>query len=75
MTTKFNNEPTQAETLVAGQPYNTNRLEFAGWTLGDYTGSDGYQVKDYFSGPDSHGCRVFLGPDSHGIEPKFWVSA
>ena len=37
-----------------------------GWTEGDGTGHDGYNVADYF---DSRGC--YRGPDAHGIEPIF----
>lgn len=37
-----------------------------GWTKGDGTGNEGYNVADYF---DSRG--QYLGPDEHGIEPIF----
>ena len=37
-----------------------------GWSTGDGSGSDGYQVADYF---DSRGR--YRGPDAHGIEPIF----
>jgi hypothetical protein len=37
-----------------------------GWTVGDGSGHEGYNVADYF---DQDGN--YLGPDEHGIEPIF----
>lgn len=37
-----------------------------GWTEGDGSGHEGYQVADYF---DRNGR--YLGPDCHGVEPTF----
>ena len=39
---------------------------FVGWTIGDGSGHEGYNVDDFF---DAHGN--YLGPDEHGIEPIF----
>ena len=38
-------------------------LSCTGWTEGDGTGHDGYNVADYFVD------GVYQGPDAHGIEP------
>jgi hypothetical protein len=40
--------------------------QLAGWTAGDGSGHDGYNVADYF---DAAG--EYLGADQHGIEPIF----
>lgn len=37
----------------------------SGWTIGDGTGHQGYNVHDYFDG------ERYLGADQHGIEPIF----
>ena len=52
-------------TLTPGQTYDLNTLVFAGWTTGDGSTTDGYNVADYFPG------SKYLGPDEHGIEPIF----
>lgn len=39
--------------------------QFTGWTTGDGSSTDGYNVHDYFENGQ------YLGPDSHGIEPTF----
>ena len=36
-----------------------------GWTEGDGSGHEGYNVADYFCD------EKYLGPDTHGIEPIF----
>ena len=38
-------------------------IRCAGWTEGDGSGHDGYNVADYFPG------GKYQGPDAHGIEP------
>ena len=52
---------TCAECLKKPKP-----TQFVGWTTGDGSGHEGYNVSDYF---DSSGN--YLGPDEHGIEPIF----
>lgn len=52
--------------LTKGNTYDLATLTCTGWTEGDGSGSDGYNVSDYF---DSAGR--YLGPDEHGIEPIF----
>lgn len=46
------------------------RAMHTGWTAGDGSGHDGYQLLDYWepdeSRPDTY---RYSGPDSHGIEP------
>lgn len=42
-----------------------NLPKVIGWTIGDGSGHEGYNVSDYFKG------GKYLGPDSHGIEPIF----
>ena len=54
-----------AKTLKTGQRYDVDTLTFAGWTIGDGTGTDGYSYLDYFRD------GIYLGPDSYGIEPLF----
>jgi hypothetical protein len=56
--------------LTIGQSYDRKTLAVIGWTDGDGSSSDGYNVSDYF---DRHGA--YLGPDQHGIEPLFSLSA
>lgn len=51
-------------TLVLGKRYDIKLVVLMGWTEGDGSGSDGYNLSDYF---DRHG--VYLGPDDYGIEP------
>lgn len=51
---------------TVGQRYDWQSLEFIGWTKGDGSGSEGYQVGNYF---DASG--KYLGADEHGIEPIF----
>lgn len=53
-------------TLEQGKTYDLNTLECTGWTEGDGSGSDGYNVADYF---DAQGR--YLGADELGIEPTF----
>lgn len=53
-------------TLKKNIPYDLNSLKLTGWTDGDGSGHDGYNVADYF-GAESR----YLGPDAHGIEPVF----
>lgn len=55
-------------TCTKGQQYVIDELllAFAGWTAGDGSGHEGYNVSDYF---DSAG--FYLGADKHGIEPLF----
>lgn len=46
---------------------NTVEIENAvGWTVGDGSGHEGYNVSDYFSADGK-----YLGADEHGIEPIF----
>lgn len=52
-------------TLTTGTKYNIDALEFIGWTVGDGSGNEGYNVSDYFRGGE------YLGADEHGIEPQF----
>lgn len=53
-------------TLETGRKYDVAALTFAGWTDGDGTSRDGYNVWDYFVADG-----VYQGPDEHGIEPTF----
>lgn len=50
--------------LTSGQYYDVTTLRFTGWTVGDGTGTDGYNFYDYF--PEG----IYMGPDAHGIEPE-----
>lgn len=53
-------------TLTVGTRYKVESLQFSGWTDGDGSGADGYNILDYFGDDDS-----YKGPDQHGIEPIF----
>lgn len=50
--------------LKKGDSYSSG-LRHVGWTRGDDSGHEGYDLWDYFSGDK------YLGPDMHGIEPVF----
>ena len=52
--------------LEKGKIYDLDNLNCIGWTDGDGTGNEGYNVGNYF---DS--CGRYIGPDEHGIEPIF----
>jgi hypothetical protein len=52
--------------LTKGQKYSVATLSCIGWTTGDGTGTEGYNVADYFRADGS-----YLGADEHGIEPIF----
>jgi hypothetical protein len=52
--------------LTPGQKYDVADLNFCGWSDGDGTSRDGYNVSDYFIQDG-----FYLGPDVHGIEPLF----
>jgi hypothetical protein len=52
--------------LTKGNTYDLATLNCIGWTAGDGSGSEGYNVADYF---DATGR--YLGADDHGIEPIF----
>jgi len=54
--------------LTKGRAYDLDRLELVGWTTGDGTGIEGYDVWTYFDDQ-----RRYLGPDQHGIEPLIIV--
>jgi hypothetical protein len=49
--------------MTVGAPYDTDELDLLGWTEGDGSGSDGYNIYDYFRN------GLYIGPDEHGIEP------
>ena len=53
-------------TLTKGSVYNVETLRAVGWTAGDGTGHEGYNVSDYFSVDGT-----YLGADECGIEPLF----
>ena len=53
-----------AVTLIKGRRYAEGFI-FVGWTEGDGSGHEGYNVPDYFRDWE------YLGPDEHGIEPLF----
>lgn len=55
-----------ATTLVTGEEYAVDKLDWLGWTKGDGTGTEGYEVAYYL---DRDG--TYRGPDQHGIEPLF----
>lgn len=67
-----NNRRLKEETMILrkGEKYNNvdELIEdlFVGWTRGDGSGHNGYNVYYYF---DDDGC--YLGPDEYGIEPIF----
>ncbi len=50
-------------TLQKGERYEPESLLLAGWTEGDGSGTEGYNLYDYFA------AGIYLGPDQHGIEP------
>lgn len=50
--------------LTKGNKYDVSTIVFTGWTDGDGTGHDGYNVSDYFAADGT-----YRGPDEHGIEP------
>jgi len=53
--------------FTVGNAYDVVQLpRLIGWTLGDGSGTEGYNVYSYF---DDEGR--YLGPDRHGIEPEF----
>jgi hypothetical protein len=49
--------------LTKGRRYNLDKLRLVGWTKGDGSGHEEYNVEDYFRND------IYLGPDQHGIEP------
>jgi hypothetical protein len=56
--------------LTKDTTYTTEEIadltaRMTGWTTGDGTGSEGYNVADYFRD------GKYLGADEHGIEPIF----
>lgn len=51
-------------TLMQGKLYTISHLVLLGWTDGDGSGAEGYNLLDYF---DYEGR--YLGADQHGIEP------
>lgn len=51
--------------LTKGNKYDPETLTCIGWTQGDGSGYDGYNVADYFRD------GIYLGADAHGIEPEF----
>ena len=53
-------------TLTKGTIYNVETLRAIGWTAGDGTGHEGYNVSDYFAADGT-----YLGADECGIEPLF----
>ena len=52
-----------------GMIYDIHALELMGWTDGDGTGTEGYNLADYF---DAAG--KYLGPDICGIEPMVRIA-
>lgn len=52
--------------LIRGRKYDWNTLRLIGWTEGDGSGSEGYELCHYF---ESDGA--YKGADQHGIEPIF----
>lgn len=55
-------------TLTKGTKYDSSDssdLTCTGWTKGDGTGREGYNVADYFRD------GIYQGADEHGIEPEF----
>ena len=52
--------------LTKGTKYDASKLTCTGWTEGDGSGHDGYNVADYFTADGT-----YLGPDECGIEPIF----
>lgn len=56
--------------LTKGTKYDTENLNCIGWTDGDGSGSEGYNVADYFDA-----AARYLGADEHGIEPIFEETA
>ena len=57
---------TATHSLTKGTKYDASKLTCIGWTEGDGSGHDGYNVSDYFT---SDG--IYLGLDECGIEPVF----
>ncbi len=55
--------------LTKGNRYELSTLTVDDWTLGDGTGTLGYNIADYFR--DGR----YLGADEHGIEPVIADSA
>ncbi len=52
--------------LDTGKIYDLDNLALIGWTDGNGSGHEGYNIADYF---DHNG--EYLGPDQNGIEPEF----
>lgn len=50
-------------TLTIGETYDISTLTFTGWTVGNGSSTQGYNVADYFRN------GVYLGVDDNGIEP------
>lgn len=50
--------------LTIDNTYDISALTLTGWTDGDGTGHDGYNLHDFFDA-----ANRYLGPDKHGIEP------
>jgi hypothetical protein len=59
-----NTKMTQGDTQMIGVSAMCEMC--IGWTEGDGTGHEGYNVADYFD-PEGR----YRGPDEHGIEPIF----
>lgn len=55
--------------LKVGEIYDVTQLEIIGWTCGDGSGHNGYNLFDYF---DATG--QYLGADQYGIEPTVLYS-
>ena len=53
-----------AITLSKGTQYDISAMRLVGWTDGDGSGCDGYQITHYFE-PDG----TYKGADECGIEP------
>lgn len=53
-------------TLTKGTKYDVASLTCTGWTDGDGSGHEGYNVSDYFAADGA-----YRGADEHGIEPTF----
>lgn len=52
--------------LIKGNKYDVTTLTCTGWTEGDGSGHDGYNVSDYFAADGT-----YRGADADGIEPLF----
>lgn len=52
--------------LTKGQKYDESVMTWIGWSDGDGSGHDGYNVGDYFEADGT-----YRGADENGIEPLF----